>query len=175
MVDWAGATTRPAGYPSGGVPPATERSLHFTAHSANRAASRVGSGTPRPKLSGGSPHACVAVMVETLDRNFESVCELDLIFHSPKVSTACTAQVVDFNPCLPLTFLARPPASPGAHYPGRDCDGRHGAGDQLPRGAALGGRNYQVRPDPPLQPAWSPPTPRSVSHCEPPHPPGGAC
>ena len=24
-------------------------------------------------------------MVETLDKNFESVCELDLIFHSPKV------------------------------------------------------------------------------------------
>lgn len=29
----------------------------------------------------------IQVMVETLDRNFESVCELDLIFHSPKVHT----------------------------------------------------------------------------------------
>ena len=27
----------------------------------------------------------IQVMVETLDKNFESVCELDLIFHSPKV------------------------------------------------------------------------------------------
>lgn len=29
----------------------------------------------------------IQVMVETLDKNFESVCELDLIFHSPKVHT----------------------------------------------------------------------------------------
>jgi len=29
----------------------------------------------------------IQVMVETLDRNFESVCELDLIFHSPKVNS----------------------------------------------------------------------------------------
>ena len=36
--------------------------------------------TPRVPLP-----ALGAVMVETLDRNFESVCELDLIFHSPKV------------------------------------------------------------------------------------------
>ncbi|KAK3252541.1 AP-3 complex subunit sigma-2 [Cymbomonas tetramitiformis] len=29
----------------------------------------------------------IQVMVETLDKNFESVCELDLIFHCPKVHT----------------------------------------------------------------------------------------
>mmetsp|Transcript_2623 Transcript_2623/g.2921 ORF Transcript_2623/g.2921 Transcript_2623/m.2921 type:complete len:171 (+) Transcript_2623:304-816(+) len=29
----------------------------------------------------------IQVLVETLDKNFESVCELDLIFNSPKVNT----------------------------------------------------------------------------------------
>jgi AP-3 complex subunit sigma len=32
-----------------------------------------------------TPPSCGVVYVETLDRSFESVCELDLIFNSPKV------------------------------------------------------------------------------------------
>ena len=44
--------------------------------------------TARASRAAGVPLTRRAVYVETLDRSFESVCELDLIFNSPK-ARAC--------------------------------------------------------------------------------------
>jgi hypothetical protein len=70
--------------------------------------------TPRVPLP-----ALGAVMVETLDRNFESVCELDLIFHSPKVSVACTTRFGIV--CASLSHLVSMPAHGSCQHHALEC------------------------------------------------------
>ena len=57
--------------------------------------------------------------METLDKCFENVCELDLIFHIDKV------RILWYHMSCSLIMLKT-----GALYLARDCNGRYGARDE---------------------------------------------
>jgi AP-3 complex subunit sigma len=62
---------------------------------------------------------CLQVFVESLDRAFENVCELDLVFHFDEVTNNSNTFVTGYDKYLL-----------GSPYPGRDHPRRIGLGDK---------------------------------------------